>query len=110
MEKTIDIHLSVDVDESVTAEDLMKGIDRLFKYSEGVHTWGTKETDKLFVVGEETDTICSSCKWNTNGLVILAQTQEEADGIFEKGGGLCENCMIELIQETHGEVITGPKP
>ena len=69
--------------------------------------------DKLFKYGEEgvdieSMGVCTNCNYHDT-IFVLAPTQEEADTIKLKGGGLCGMCMCNNIIDTHGYVVTDPK-
>lgn len=64
--------------------------------------------DKIFVVGY--DDYCGYCNWVVSKLYLLAESEEEAKEIYEKNQrGLCGDCIVELIIETHGEIVTSPE-
>jgi hypothetical protein len=66
---------------------------------------------KLFEVDQDNDDKkCGGCNWKVSNLYVLATSQEEAEQIYKKGdGGLCGDCMCELLAETSYEIDNEPK-
>lgn len=61
---------------------------------------------QLFVVGEGHER-CGGCNWDASKLVALADSQEDADRLFESGdAGMCGECMAEML--TEGSDVEGP--
>ena len=42
---------------------------------------------------------CPGCGWRTNKLYVLADSSEEARAVMHEEGGLCGECMAELLSE-----------
>lgn len=64
------------------------------------------EGDKLYRYQVPGDVECPSCGTPYGILFILAETKEEADGVRVNGGGLCGECMCNVIIDTHGYITT----
>lgn len=64
--------------------------------------------DQLFPFeGEKSELFrCGHCNWKQSTLWVLAANKDEADLARAEGSGLCGNCMCELIDDTHAEVVT----
>ena len=50
---------------------------------------------------------CGCCNWQVSKVYLLAETEEQADQIFNESGeedneprGLCGDCMCEMLMET----------
>jgi hypothetical protein len=58
---------------------------------------------KLFNVAEEAK--CGGCLWNGR-LFVIADSQKEADKVYKTGhGGLCANCIVNLLGEEEKEIV-----
>jgi hypothetical protein len=65
---------------------------------------------KLFTV--ETDGgKCGCCNWGVTRLYLLADSQEDADELYEfyredDGSGLCGDCMADMLVEGGYEIVS----
>jgi hypothetical protein len=59
---------------------------------------------KLFQL-ENHEEKCGGCNWPVTNLYALADSQEEAEALYQSGdAGLCGDCMCEMIVEQGWEV------
>ena len=62
---------------------------------------------KMFEVDRESEyKKCGCCNWEVRKVYLMAETQEEADKLFNESGiedgdprGLCGDCMCEMLAE-----------
>ena len=61
----------------------------------------------LFTVAvDEDEPKCGGCNWRVGRLYALAETQEEANALYQSGdAGLCGDCMADLLVETSRELV-----
>ena len=52
---------------------------------------------KIFEVAE--DEKCGGCNWKVHKLYLLASSEEEAKELYNEHGGLCADCLVELLIE-----------
>jgi len=50
---------------------------------------------KLYIVAH--DEKCGSCNWEVTNLYLMAENEEEAMKEYAEIGGLCGDCMSELL-------------
>ncbi len=63
---------------------------------------GMKPMSRLFTVADEAK--CGGCLWNGR-LFVIADSQQEADKAYKTGnGGLCANCIVNLLGEEEREI------
>ena len=63
---------------------------------------------KIFVVSDNEDAKCGGCNWPASHLYALADSQDEADELYESGdAGLCGDCMAELLVQYKYEIAKG---
>ncbi len=71
---------------------------------------------KMFEVDKEREAKkCGCCNWKVAKVYLMAETQEEANQLFDESGaedadprGLCGDCMCELLAETGYTIETEP--
>jgi len=71
----------------------------------------------MFEVGrDEEEKKCGSCNWKVAKVYLLAESQEEADKLYEESGeedgeprDLCGDCMYEMLVETSYTIDNEPK-
>ena len=52
------------------------------------------------------DLKCGCCNWRVNRLWVLASSRDEAIKLVRDGeGGLCAECMLELLEESGGKIL-----
>lgn len=67
---------------------------------------------KLFEVGRDEETKrCGCCNWTVSKVYLLAESQEEADKLYQEYGkedgeprGLCGDCMCQMLVEIGYEI------
>ena len=99
MRRTIEIKLSVEIDdELVSKDDLLQGFDRVLMHSDGVGCWGEIVDKKVFLVAENEK--CGKCNRHSDSLYLIASSEDEAKRLYEESGyGLCGFCLARLLYE-----------
>jgi len=63
---------------------------------------------KVFLVAEGKPVKCGGCNWPVYHLFALANSQDEANALFESGeAGLCGDCLTELLFDGRYEILRG---
>lgn len=60
---------------------------------------------KLFTVAFNKD--CPKCNWKVATIYVFADTKEEAAEVYDRGFGLCAECICEQIDEKKYEIVGG---
>jgi len=63
---------------------------------------------KVFLVAEGEWVKCGGCNWPVYHLFALADSQDEANALFERGeAGLCGDCLAELLFDGRYDILKG---
>ena len=52
---------------------------------------------------------CGGCLWNASKLYVIASSEEEAKELYKAFGGLCAECLIEMIINEQMEIRWKPR-
>lgn len=64
---------------------------------------------KIYEVGQ--DEKCGGCNWEVHTVYFAAESQEDADEMFEENNsGLCADCLVELFEEQEYEIALPVNP
>lgn len=65
------------------------------------------ETQQVFCVSRGSEK-CGGCNYKTHTKYLIAPTKQKAEEWYDEEGGLCGECLIEIIKENY--YLTKEKP
>ncbi|HDN18066.1 MAG TPA: hypothetical protein ENF41_03295 [Candidatus Bathyarchaeota archaeon] len=65
---------------------------------------------RIFAIADNDGRLrCPSCLWRVSRLFVIAKDEKEAKEMFNKGNGLCADCLVDMMVEEKYEIVVPEK-